>query len=147
MTNQPPDVEHFVPMLDQVAANCGRAPDEISADAGYFSESNVAAAIDRGVDPYIATGRGQRRVPWPVVRGRPPNDLTPKQRMARKLATQRGRRIYSRRKVIAEPPFGQIKNCGFRQFLLRGLAEVRAEWSLITLTHNLLELHPHYATA
>jgi transposase len=147
VTNQPPDAEHFVPMLDQVAANCGRAPDEMSADAGYFSESNVASAIDRGVDPYIATGRGQRRVPLPVVRGRPPNDLTPKQRMARKLATQRGRRIYSRRKVIAEPPFGQIKNRGFRQFLLRGLAKVRAEWSLITLTHNLLKLHPHYAAA
>jgi hypothetical protein len=67
--------------------------------------------------------------------------------MARKLATQRGRAVYARRKVIAEPPFGQIKNRGFRQFLLRGLAKVRGEWSLITLTHNLLKLHGALATA
>jgi hypothetical protein len=147
VTNQPPDVEHFVPMLDRVEANCGRAPDAASADAGYFSESNVAAALDRGVDPFIATGRGRHAEPTPAVRGRPPKTLTPRQRMARKLATRRGRRLYSRRKVIAEPPFGQIKNRGFRQFLLRGLEKVRGEWSLITLTHNLLKLHLHFAPA
>ena len=61
--------------------------------------------------------------------------------MARKLATRRGAAVYARRKVIAEPPFGQIKQVrGFRQFLLRGLAKVAGEWSLITLTHNLLKL-------
>ncbi len=43
--------------------------------------------------------------------------------------------------MIVEPPFGQIKQArGFRQFLLRGLAKVAGEWSLITLTHNLLKL-------
>ena len=67
--------------------------------------------------------------------------LTFKELMVRKLATKRGAGIYSRRKVIVEPVFGQIKNRGFRQFLLRGLAKVRGEWSLITLSHNLLKLH------
>jgi hypothetical protein len=33
-----------------------------------------------------------------------------------------------------------LKNRGFRQFLLRGLAKVRGEFSLIALSHNLLEL-------
>jgi hypothetical protein len=38
--------------------------------------------------------------------------------------------------------FGQIKEArGFRRFLLRGIAKVRGEWSLISLTHNLLKLH------
>lgn len=141
VTNQPPDVEHFVPMLEGVVANCGRAPDEMSADAGYFSESNVVGAIERGVDPHIATGRKKHDEAAPMVRGRPPRDLTLKEWMARKLATKRGAKIYSRRKVIAEPPFGQIKNRGFRQFLLRGIAKVCGEWSLMTLTHNLLKLH------
>ena len=50
--------------------------------------------------------------------------------------------MYARRKVIVEPPFGQIKQArGFRQFLLRGLVKVTGEWSLITLTHNLLKLY------
>ncbi|HTF77010.1 MAG TPA: transposase, partial [Bradyrhizobium sp.] len=29
---------------------------------------------------------------------------------------------------------------GFRQFLLRGVEKVRAEWALICTTHNLLKL-------
>ena len=59
--------------------------------------------------------------------------------MARHLTI---RAIYSRRKVIVEPVFGQTKAArGIRTFLLRGLAKVRAEWELICLGHNLLELH------
>ena len=146
VTNQPPDVQHFVPMLEEVIANCGRAPDEMSADAGYFSESNVVRALERGVDPHIATGRRKHGEPSPTVRGRPRKDMTLQQMMARKLATRRGAAIYSRRKVIAEPPFGQIKNRGFRQFLLRGIAKVRGEWSLISLSHNLLKLHAAQVT-
>ena len=37
--------------------------------------------------------------------------------------------------------FGQIKQArGFRQFLLRGVEKVRAEWAMICTTHNLLKL-------
>ena len=68
--------------------------------------------------------------------------MTQKPEMRRKLATKAGRAMYSRRKTIVEPVFGQIKAArGFRRFLLRGIAKVRGEWSLISLTHNLLELH------
>jgi transposase len=141
LTNQSPDAEHLLPMIEEVVVNCGRAPDEATADAGYFSERNVLGAIERGVDPHIATGRRKHGEPAPTVRGRAPKDMTLKELMARKLATRRGAKIYSRRKAIVEPVFGQIKNRGFRQFLLRGLAKVRGEWSLITLTHNLLKLH------
>lgn len=61
--------------------------------------------------------------------------------MRSKLSTPEGAKVYSRRKVIVEPPFGQIKNRGFRSFLLRGLEKVRGNWSLIALSHNLLKLH------
>src|SRR6266542_1879257 len=143
VTNQPPDVEHFAPMLERVVENCGAAPKAVSADSGYFSEKNVAAAQALGIDPHIATGRQKRGEPAPTPpRGRPPAALTPKQKMTRKLLTRAGKAIYSRRKVIAEPPFGQIKQArGLRQFLMRGVAKVRSEWSLICLTHNLLKLH------
>ena len=61
--------------------------------------------------------------------------------MAEKLATAQGAQVYSRRKVIVEPPFGQIKSArGFRRFSLRGLDKVRYEWSLVCMTHNLLKL-------
>jgi hypothetical protein len=52
------------------------------------------------------------------------------------------RAAYVRRKQTVEPAFGQIKGArGFRQFLLRGLEAVTAEWRLICLGHNLLKLH------
>jgi hypothetical protein len=45
------------------------------------------------------------------------------------------------RKQVVEPVFGQIKQArGFRQFLLRGVKKVRAEWAMICTTHNLPKL-------
>lgn len=109
------------------------------ADAGYISEANIAAAEKLGTDPLIATGKqkhGERPV---AARSRPPTGLTPKQKMARMLLTKRGAAAFARRKEIVEPVFAQIKEArGFRQFLLRGVEEVRGEWALICLTHNML---------
>jgi len=61
--------------------------------------------------------------------------------MRDKLATKKGRQIYSRRKVIVEPVFGQTKEARrFRRFSLRGLRKVRGEWTLVCLCGNLLKL-------
>jgi len=49
--------------------------------------------------------------------------------MAAKMKTQERRDAYRRRKWLAEPPNGWIKNVlGFRQFSMRGLHRVQAEW-------------------
>jgi transposase len=138
VSNQSPDCQHFVPMLDRVVENCGAAPERASADNGYLSESNVERATRRGVDPFIAPGRVKHGNGG--AQGVAIDDGSAKARMKAKLATDEGRAVYSRRKVIVEPVFGQIKNRGFRQFLLRGLDKVRGEFSLIALSHNLLKL-------
>lgn len=62
-------------------------------------------------------------------------------RMRRSLRTTHGRRLYARHKAIVEPVFGQIKQGrGYRQFLLRGMRQVRGEWALICTTHNVRKL-------
>jgi len=139
VSNQPPDVEYFVPMLDRVVENCGAPPQRVSADNGYLSEANVARASSRGIDVYIAAGRVPHGQPEPPATDA--DDCTTKARMRAKLATNEGHAVYSRRKVIVEPAIGQIKNRGFRHFLLRGLNKVRGEFSLMALSHNLLKLH------
>lgn len=142
LSNQPPDVEHFSPMLEQMVENCGTTPAVVSADAGYFSEKNLVRAAELGTDAYIATGRLKHGDVEPPVRGRAPEGMTPKQWMSRRLRTKEGRAVYARRKAIVEPPFGQIKHArGFRQLLLRGLEKARGEWALICTTHNLLKLY------
>jgi transposase len=141
VTNQPPDPEHWQPMMERTIANCEKTPNAGLADSGYCSEENIVYALNQAIDPYLATGRDKHGEPPPSVRGRPPRSLTLRAEMRRKLATKHGRRMYSRRKVIVEPVFGQIKEArGFRRFLLRGLQKVNGEWSLITMTHNLLKL-------
>jgi transposase len=137
-----PDVTHVEPMVVEILDNLGELPDVATLDAGYFSEANVEALKSLGVDPYIAAGRQKHgEESPPPARGRIPRSATAKERMQRKLRTQKGRRIYARRKAIVEPVFGQIKERGFRQFLLRGKQKVRGEWSLICATHNLRKLY------
>ena len=61
--------------------------------------------------------------------------------MARRLATQAGRKLYAQRQHTIEPVFGIIKAAlGLRRFRLRGLANVRSEWTLVTLAYNLKRL-------
>ncbi|MGH8322893.1 MAG: IS1182 family transposase [Steroidobacteraceae bacterium] len=139
VSNQSPDAQHFVPMLDRIVENCGATPERASADNGYFSEANLARAASRGIDAYVATGRTKHSNTGDAPTESDEHSV--KGRMKAKLATDEGKRVYSRRKVIVEPVFGQIKNRGFRNFLLRGLEKVRGEWSLIALSHNLLKLH------
>src|SRR5262249_48936480 len=107
-------------------------------DSGYYSEAAASAVEQRGFEPYMATGR-QRHHASEAEGMEPP--ATAKERMAAKVRTPTGRALYARRKVIVEPVFGQIKEVrGFRRFLLRGLDNIRGEWHLVCVTHNLLKL-------
>jgi hypothetical protein len=149
VTDQANDVRQTVPMTDQLIANLDEAGvteniRAFSADTGDFSEENMNAldSNERIDDVFIATGRQKHNDKVPdSPRGRPPGNLTAKQKMARRNRTKKGRAEYARRKVIIEPVFGQIKQAmGFRNFLLRGLAKMKGEWKLVCLTHNLLKL-------
>jgi transposase len=142
-TNQASDKPHLKPMVAQVEANAGNKPKKLSADAGYFSEENLKLMERKGVEAYIPPDKQRHTETLPAApRGRIPKGLSFKERMRRKLRTKKGQGVYSKRKVSVEPVFGQIKQArGFRQFLLRGLRKVSAEWRLICLTHNLLKLY------
>jgi transposase len=107
-------------------------------DSGYYSAAAAEAVEQLGFEPYMALGRHRHHAPEAEVHEPP---TTAKERMAAKVRTSEGRALYARRKVIVEPVFGQIKEArGFRRFLLRGLANLRGEWRLICLTHNLLKM-------
>jgi transposase len=107
-------------------------------DSGYYSAAAASAVEQSGFEPYMATGRQRHHASEAEERGPP---ATAKERMAAKVRTPAGRALYARRKVIVEPVFGQIKEArGFRRFLLRGLDNIRGEWRLVCVTHNLLKL-------
>ncbi len=148
LDNNAADAPTFKPMVEDMIANCEATPAQVLADAGYFSEDNVATAAELGVDALIATGRMKHgeTVP-PAPRGPIPKDATTKQRMARKLRTKAGKAAYARRKAIVEPVFGQIDTCqGGKRVLLRGLDAADAEWALLAACHNLRKLFGHTGT-
>lgn len=136
LTQSMSDQDQLVPLIDAIEHNLGRKPKQASADAGYCSESNFEALADRKVSAYIATGRAKHAA---EVKRNITGPLTLAMRDKLKRAGWRSR--YRLRKQVVEPVFGQIKQArGFRQFLLRGLDKVRAEWALICTAHNLTKL-------
>jgi transposase len=136
------DKQQLVPMIETVVAQSGDVPQQVLADNGYCSDGNLAYVAAHEIDAYIATGRLKHDMPLPPCRGPLPKGATPTDRMRRKLRTKRGADVYRWRKAIVEPVFGQVKHArGFRQFLLRGLAKVQAEWALVCLAHNIVKIN------
>jgi transposase len=147
------DKQQVVPMLEKL----DQLPDELGAietllaDNGYFSEANLQACVAAEVDPLIAMGRQPHHQPLAkrVASSPPPPDHpTPVEAMAHRLKTPEGRALYALRKHTPEPVFGIIKSVlGFRQFLLRGLDNVRGEWNLVTMAYNVKRLFALAAAA
>ncbi len=136
LTQSTSDQDQLTVLIDGIQTSLGARPKEASADAGYCSEANLQALEDRRVAGYIATGRAKHAADDRRGAGGP---LT--QAMRSKLKRAGWRTRYRLRKQIVEPVFGQIKQArGFRQFLLRGVEAVRAEWALICTAHNLTKL-------
>ncbi|MGB8295900.1 MAG: IS1182 family transposase [Polyangia bacterium] len=140
------DKQQVVPMLaklDALPDDLGEI-DTLLADTGYFSEANVQACVAAEIDPLIAMGRQPHHPPLDQRFAPPPpspDNPTPVQAMAHRLKTPEGRELYALRKQIPEPAFGIIKAVlGFRQFLLRGLDNVRGEWNLVTIAYNVKRL-------
>jgi hypothetical protein len=151
VTQEANDVRQLTPMLHTLkrtleAAGIAERPRVVLADAGYWSEANVTAETrPEGPELLIATTKDwkQRKAARErgCPRGRIPRDLGLRERMERKLLTQRGRRLYKMRGVLVEPVFGQVKEGqAFRRFMRRGLEAAASEAVLIGTTHNLLKL-------
>ena len=145
LSNHATDRGEAIPTLDAIPAELGKPPAG-ALDAGYFSEHNITEMEARGIDPYIATGREPHHKSWKArfagMPAPPPEDASPKVKMAYKLKTEIGKAIYGLRKSTVEPVIGIIKEIlGFRQFSLRGLAAAAGEWCLVCLAFNLKRLH------
>jgi len=141
LVTNPADFDALVPLVDQVKTNLGRKAREVSGDTGFATEANLAAMAERRVRPYLSPGRIRHGDINPTA-GRVLKRKPLMQAMADTLRRAGRRSRYRLRKQVVEPVFGHIKQArGFRQFLLRGLQNVRAEWAMLCTAHNILKLH------
>ena len=134
VTNEESDVKLLAPMLEQCEKQAGARPEQVLADAGYWSEENGALDGEEGTDLLIATVHWARERP----EEHPQRDL-----MEAKLESEKGKAAYAQRSSTAEPVFGQMVTRGLERFRLRGKKKVGLEWSLWCTTHNLLKLWRH----
>jgi transposase len=135
------DQRQLLPMLHRIAEQAGEMPQQLLADAGYWSAQNAALGSEL-TDLLIATKKAWRedsaprwQSPGPRARKAAARDA-----MEAKLQTEEARAAYAKRSTTIEPVFGQMKTRGLRTLLLRGREKARGEWSLWCTTHNLLKL-------
>jgi transposase len=109
------------------------------ADAGFWNTEQIERLTERGIRPLVKPDAGHRTTPG-KTRQRKPHYL----QMREQLDTEEGKQLYRQRQAIIEPVFAQTKhNRRVDRFQRRGLGACRAEWRLITATHNLLKLWRH----
>jgi len=112
------------------------------ADAGYWHQVQMQNIVNRGIQVLIPPDASKRKGTRPGWNG------GAYAHMRRVLSTELGGALYRKRKAMIEPVFGHTKfNRRIDRFQRRGRSAVRAEWRLITATHNLLKLHRHQMAA
>lgn len=143
VTQEENDYHQLRPMMDRSEANVGEPAGQWVADAGYYTDAEVELFIS-DTEMFVNTKKG-----WQLLkelreqgppRGRIPKDLSTRERMERKLRTQRGQKIYASR-FNSEAVFGQMETRGIDRFYRRGLQKVDTDWSMICSSSNILKLH------
>lgn len=144
LTQAANDKQQLKPMIDKLKAlpnQLGRVKRAL-ADSGYLSKANVEHCVAAKIEPLIAMKRERHNSCWrkrfAEDPNAPPDSASPMRKMAHRLKTRRGKKLYALRKQTPEPVFGIIKSVmGFRQFLLRGFESAKGEWNLVTMSWNI----------
>jgi hypothetical protein len=152
VSQSPNDKQELIATLQAIPPKAG-ALETVLVDSGFYSQSAVqaveqtATGQSSGVTVYAALERKSHHrsvadleaQPQPAP---PPAGASISEVMRHRLATRAGKQKYKLRQQTIEPVFGIIKSVlGFRRFLLRGLAKVELEWTLVCAAYNLKRLH------
>ena len=145
LSQQANDKQQIRPALRWFKDHPHYRPLVLVGDTGYYSEANVNACIEHGIDPLLSPNRERHNLPIArrLSSALPPSqDATMAERMHYHIRQDGNKEIYAKRKSTVEPVFGIIKQImGFRQFLLRGLEKVKGEWNLVCIAYNLKRMH------
>ena len=132
------DQGQLVPLIEAIENDLGRGTTTQPGRSSRLLQRSRSSKRWKHTVSTAMSHPGRAKHPT-VANGKIGGPLT--QRMRKKIDDGGFETPYRLRKQVVEPVFGQIKQArGFRQFLLRGVEKVRAEWAIICITHNLLKL-------
>ena len=154
VTDAPNDKEQLVPNVTAIPTATVGAVSAVLTDNGFYSEVAVQRVEQNGGPTvYAAVEKSSHHRTVSDLEARPEPAAPPpgapvREVMAQRLRTSAGRALYKLRQQTVEPVFGIIKEAmGFRRFLVRGLANVESEWTLVCVAYNLRRLHRLQAVA
>jgi transposase len=136
------DLGQMEPMAQQVEQRYGERPDEHLVDGGYTKHDDIDKAAQAGTTVYAPVPKARKakdenkeprdeHVPLP-------SDSKAVADWRERMATPQAKEIYKERAATAECVNALARNRGLRQFLVRGLAKVRAVMLWMALAHNLM---------
>jgi len=137
-TNEGTDSRQVAPMLDRVESNFGERPQEVLADGGYNSLSDVTQVEASGAELYspVRKARNSDRDPHDPRKG----DTEEVKRWRARMKTPEALAIYKERCSTAEFPFARFRNHGLGQLPVRGIQKAQTIGLWHALVHNLRQI-------
>ena len=137
-TNVGSDLGQLVPMIEQLHGRYGRAPAEMLVDGGFAKHEAIIAVAQPEVGCTVYAP-----VPAPRDRTRDPYEPRPGDAEAiaqwrQRMGTEAAKAIYKERAATSECVNALARHRGLHQFLVRGLAKIRAVLLWFALAHNLM---------
>jgi transposase len=131
------DRQQLQPMVEEVRRNVG-TPTHVLVDTDYENVWQITALeSSTGITVLCPPRRSDDAKPQKKQKQWRRISKAFREQMRQRLATAPGKALYRLRQATVEPGFGIIKAAlGFRTFRLRGLENVRTEWSLVSLAFN-----------
>jgi transposase len=141
-SNEGTDLGQMEPMAEQVEERFAKRPAEHLVDGGYTKHADFDKAAAAGTTVYAPVPK-PRKPKDETKAERNPHDPLPTDSQAvadwrKRMATVEAKEIYKQRAATAECVNALARNRGLRQFLVRGLAKVRAVMLWMALAHNLM---------
>lgn len=126
------------PMVDQHADRYGARPGAMLVDGGFAKKSDIerVSSPECGVTVYAPVQKARTEGQDPHARR--PGDSDRIAEWRKRMGSVEGKTIYKERAATAECVNATARNRGLHQFLVRGLAKVKAVALLFALAHNLV---------
>jgi len=138
VVNTGSDQGQMSPMVEQHQDRYGRAPDETLVDGGFAKHEDIekVSSPENGTVVYAPVQKPKKDERDPHVPR--PGDSETLAEWRKRMGTPQAKEIYKERASTAECVNAIARNRGLRQFLVRGLAKVRAVALWYALAHNLI---------
>jgi transposase len=137
--NQGNDAGQMQPMIEQIQDRLDQVPDNHLTDGGFSTKKDIEATAQLGTTVFTPVKEEEQQ----KAKGQDPfapkkNEKGPIAQWRQRMGTAEAKQRYKLRGETAEWVNACMRNRGMQQFLVRGLAKVKAVVLWYVLAHNLL---------